>query len=370
MSPVASSGNPPSASALLEAPVEHRPVLGVGLGEPAHHVAVVAVDEHEPSLQRGILGRVPEDAPRRSAQPAAPTHLGRCVTERNLHRGTGGGQRRLLVDVEVPSGDEVVDPHERQDERGEQEAVVDEDRTRCRDGSTRVRRALRRARGRGSRAPDVDCCSGRGRAPPARWSDPGRRGARRRARRPARRGFVIFGTHLYDGTRVATGAGHRPGRPGRADLRPRHVQRLGQHPGLRDRRHEVGVGQPPRQAVDVQVVRHAGARAAAQVRPHVHAIGVVRALQRDHRVGARRPRAPRARRARGPRARARPGSAAPSGGRSRRGRRSGSRSSARPATRCGRPRRARPPGGGARRANGRRRRSPIERPWSSVTASM
>ena len=69
---------------------------------------------------------------------------------------------------------------------------------------------------------------------------------------------------------------------------PRTIQRLRKHPRLPNHGHEVGIAQPPRQGMHVQVRGNPGPRRLAQVQSHVDPLGCVHLAQ--NRVGSLRQR--------------------------------------------------------------------------------
>ena len=185
-----------------------------------------------PALGR-LLGRVAQDPPRRagSAGPATPAgpRRGRPGSRRRLRRRHQGV---LLVDVHAPAGRDRHDPGGGEQHGGHEEAAVDQHGVVAPAGDP-GHDAQRRDHEvqdpgvaaaavvgelvRADEAGDVEV----GRA--------ARRGPRRR-RWPWQAGSSAIAVD-------ATG-------PGRPDLCRARRQRLGQHPHLGHRRHEVGVAVP------------------------------------------------------------------------------------------------------------------------------
>ena len=96
---------------------------------------------------------------------------------------------------------------------------------------------------------------------------------RRRRRRRSGSGRVVGSSHGHARRRSASARRLAASRSSVAEA-------LGQHPGLGDRGHEVGVAVPAGQHVHVQVAGHAGARGPPDVGADVDAVGPVRALER------------------------------------------------------------------------------------------
>ena len=230
----------------------------------------VAVDRVELARGRGysaVRRRCRAGCATSGGCAAPPRELRRRVADREADRAARDRERLGLVDAQRPRGEEVVDRD---------------------DAEQAARRAgSRRCRWRDPPARQSTADDGVDRPGDAAPLDVGERV------RPDVRGDVeIVGQRVaLVSSSSGPSSGHGRRRYRRASAcavcRSSSLQGLGQHPGLGDRRHEVGVARPAGQRVHVEVIRDPGAGGRPEVRAEVDAVGLVRRADRAHRAPLR-----------------------------------------------------------------------------------